>query len=105
VRSPVPGALENIASLRYRHQSITDSILNLEDRVARNTAKLDQMSYSYGEDYDDYDVMGALQPDTADVTDADIEREMEEIRQLEMRKQTLEARVSGMERDLGRLIG
>ncbi|KAF7590148.1 hypothetical protein BBP40_003218 [Aspergillus hancockii] len=102
---PVPGAQERITSLRYRHQLITDSILDLEDRVARNTAELDKMSHSYGNDYDDYETMGTLQPDVAEVTDADVEREIEEIRELEMRKRALEARVSGMERDLGGLMG
>lgn len=99
---PVAGAQEKIATLRYRHELISGSIAQLEDRVARNTAELEQMSQSYGEEYDDYD-----NPTTAtlEVTDADIEREMEEIRELERRKRALEARVSGMERDLGGLIG
>jgi chromosome segregation ATPase len=100
--SPVAGAQEKIATLRYRHELISGSIAQLEDRVARNTAELEQMSQSYGEEYGDYD-----NPTTAtlEVTDADIEREMEEIRELERRKRALEARVSGMERDLGGLIG
>lgn len=38
------------------------------------------------------------------VTDEDIERELEEIRELERRKQALENRVTGMERDLGGLM-
>ena len=68
-RSPVSGAQEKIASLRYRHQLITDSILDLEDRVARNTAELEKMSHSYGSDFDDYDSSGTLQLNIADVTD------------------------------------
>lgn len=104
-QSPVSGAQEKIASLRYRHQLITDSIVDLEDRVARNTAELEKMSRSYGGDYDDYESSGTLQPNVADVTDAEIEQEMDEIRELEKIKRTLEARVSGMERDLGGLIG
>jgi hypothetical protein len=39
------------------------------------------------------------------VTDEDIERELAEIRELERRKRTLEARVTGMDRDLGGLMG
>ena len=53
-QSPVSGAQEKIASLRYRHQLVTDSIVDLEDRVARNTAELEKMSHSYGGDYDDF---------------------------------------------------
>lgn len=63
------------------------------------------MSHSYGNEYDDYDTAPVAQPETADVTDADIEREMEEIRELERRKRVLENRVHGMERDLGELMG
>ncbi|EAW09203.1 uncharacterized protein ACLA_034060 [Aspergillus clavatus NRRL 1] len=102
---PVAGALEKIASLRYRHEIISDSVAKLENRVARNTTELEQMSHSYGDDYDDYDNTPASQADGGGVTDADIEREMEEIRELERRKRALEARVSGMERDLGGLMG
>ncbi|KAE8351480.1 DASH complex subunit Spc34 [Aspergillus coremiiformis] len=102
---PVAGAQEKIASLRYRHQLMAESILKLEGRVARNTAELEKMSHSYGDGYDDYETTGTLQPDAADITEADIEREMEEIRELERKKRTLEAHVSGMERDLGGLMG
>ncbi|KAB8236779.1 DASH complex subunit Spc34 [Aspergillus alliaceus] len=103
---PVSGAQEKIASLRYRYQLITDSILDLEDRVATNTAELEKISHSYEDDDNNDEATGRLQLDDAgSVTDADIEREMEEIRELEKRRRTLEARVSGIERDLGGLIG
>lgn len=102
--SPVAGAQEKITSLRYRHELISDSIANLDDRVARNTVELDQMRDSYGDDYDDYDTAGSLQPEAPEVTDDDIERELEEIRDLERRKRVLDARVTGMERDLGALM-
>ncbi|KAK1146639.1 hypothetical protein N8T08_002712 [Aspergillus melleus] len=102
---PVPGAQEKITSLRYRHELITESIVQLEERVAKNSTELEQMSHSYGNEYDDYDTAPAAQPETADVTDVDIEREMEEIRELERRKRVLENRVHGMERDLGELMG
>lgn len=102
--SPVAGAQEKIASLRYRHELISNSIANLDDRVTRNTAELDQMRVSYGDDYDDYDNAGSLQPEAPEVTDDDIERELEEIRDLERRKRALDARVTGMERDLGALM-
>lgn len=38
------------------------------------------------------------------VTDEDIERELEEIRELETKKHRLEDRVTGIERDLGGLM-
>lgn len=102
IYSPVAGAQEKITSLRYRHELISDSIANLDNRVARNTAELDQMRDSYGDD--DYDNTGSLQPEAPEVTDDDIERELEEIRDLERRKRALDDRVTGMERDLGALM-
>lgn len=59
--------------------------------------------------YDDDDIYDAPEhapiPETPDVTDEDIERELAEIRDLERRKRKLEERVTGMERDLGGLMG
>ncbi|RMJ24142.1 hypothetical protein PHISP_04977 [Aspergillus sp. HF37] len=101
---PVAGAQEKIASLRYRHQLISESLGQLEDRVASNTAELERMSRSYGDDYEDYDTGATLQSETVDVTDDDIEQELAEIRDLEEKKRALEDRVSGMERDLGGLM-
>jgi vacuolar-type H+-ATPase subunit I/STV1 len=63
------------------------------------------MRHSYEDDQDDFAPASVAQPEVADVTDEDIEREMAEIRDLERRKRTLEQRVAGMERDLGGLIG
>ncbi|KAF9888448.1 hypothetical protein FE257_008726 [Aspergillus nanangensis] len=101
---PVAGAQDKIANLRYRHQVISNSLLELEDRVANNTAELERMSRSYGDDYDEFHTGVESHAEVSEVTDADIEREMEEVRELERRKRALEARVSGMERDLGGLI-
>jgi vacuolar-type H+-ATPase subunit I/STV1 len=84
---------------------IAESIAQLEDRVAASTAELEQMRRSYGDNEDDYAPAPVSQPNTPDVTDEDIERELAEIRELERRKRTLEARVTGMDRDLGRLMG
>lgn len=101
--SPVIGAQDKITSLRYRHEIISGSIANLEERVARNTDELDQMRGSYGDD-DDHNNFLLSQAAIPEVTDEDIERELEEIRELERRKRAMEARVTGMERDLGGLM-
>jgi hypothetical protein len=63
------------------------------------------MSRSYDDDYEDYENTGVLHPEISDVTDADFERELGEIKDLERRKRTLETRITGMERDLGGLLG
>lgn len=102
--SPVAGAQEKISTLRYRHEIIADSVAQLEDRVATNTAELEQMRHSYDDDNDDFSLPPVSQPDVPEVTDEDIEREMAEIAELERKKRALEARVTGMDRDLGGLI-
>lgn len=91
--------------MRYRHEMITESISRLEARVAANTAELEQMRHSYGDDEDDLAQVQISQSDTLDVTDDHIERELAEIRELERRKRALEERVTGMDRDLGGLMG
>lgn len=98
------GAQEKIASLRYRHELFAGSIANLEERVAKNAAELEQMRDSYGDDIDDYDMTSSVKTETPEVTDEYIERELEEIKDLERRKRALEDRVTGMERDLGGLM-
>ncbi|EAS35132.1 uncharacterized protein CIMG_00486 [Coccidioides immitis RS] len=103
---PVAGAKEKIASLRQRYQEVSESVARLEERVSYQTEQLEQMnlSGSYRSDYYDTQQPEPVQQHTADITDEDIERELGEIRELELRKRTLENRVSGMERDLGGLL-
>lgn len=103
--SPVAGAKEKIAGLRYRHEIIADSVAQLEDRVAANAAELEQMRHYYDEDEDNFSPPPVAQSGIPDVTDEEIEREMAEIAELERKKRKLEARVTGMDRDLGGLMG
>ena len=91
--------------MRYRHNIIADSVSQLEDRVAANAAELEQMRRSYDDDEDDFSPPPVSQPNVPEITDEDIEREMAEIAELERKKRTLEARVTGMDRDLGGLMG
>jgi len=84
---------------------ISESIAHLEDRVATNTAELDEMRRCYGDDEDDFQPAPMAQLDVPEVTDEDLERELAEIRDLELRKRAMQERVTGMERDLGGLIG
>ncbi|KAL5337543.1 DASH complex subunit Spc34 [Aspergillus crustosus] len=101
----VDGAQDKIASLRYRYQLISESIMELEQRVARNTAELESMSRFYDDDYDGMDHAGLMNSEMPGVTDADLEREAEEIHELESKKRSLEDRVNGMGRDFGGLLG
>lgn len=78
----------------------------LEDRVAKNTAELEQMRHSYDDDdEDDFSPPPVSQPDIPEITDEDLEREMAEIAELERKKRALEARVTGMDRDYEGLVG
>lgn len=101
--SPIAGAAEKISTLRYRYQEVSDSIAQLEARVAKNAAQLERLNRSYGDPDDDREPFEIRQPDTVDITDEDIERELDEIHELEQKKRVLEDRVTGLERDLGGL--
>lgn len=73
--------------------------------MAEQAAELEKMNYSesYGNDYYEHDMAPAQEP-VLNVTDEDIQRELDEIKQLDAKKRRLESRVTGMERDLGGLL-
>lgn len=102
IYSPVAGAAERISDLRYRYSEISESLVQLEARVAGNAAELERMNEAY--DRDNEIEFPEPQQHEMHVTDEDIERELEEIRDLERKKQRLEDRVTGIERDLGGLM-
>ena len=103
--SPVTGAKERIATLRYRYEVVSASLASLDERVARNTAELESMRRSYHDNEDYRGTPSAQpQPEVLDISDDDIARELGEIRDLESRKRALEERVSEMEKDLGGLM-
>ncbi|KAM5442444.1 hypothetical protein MferCBS31731_002322 [Microsporum ferrugineum] len=104
---PVAGAKEKIASIRSRHREITDSLDPLEKRVADQAAELERMNISQYNDSDYHygpESADMTKSEAVEVTDEDIERELEAIRELEAKKRRLESRVTGMERDLGGLL-
>jgi predicted RNase H-like nuclease (RuvC/YqgF family) len=91
--------MQKIANLRYRHGELSESIASLETRVAEQAAQLEQMNYKVEEDVE---IESYARP--VEVTDEDLERELEEIRELELRKQMMEERVRAMEGDIGGLL-
>jgi predicted nucleic acid-binding Zn-ribbon protein len=102
--------MEKINSLRARHEQLTTSIDRYEARIAKQTTQLDRMNRrdtheEEDEPYDDPDD-GEVQtlPEQVPITAEDIEREEEELRELEKKKRGLLDRVSSMERDLGGLL-
>ncbi|EMC95518.1 hypothetical protein BAUCODRAFT_122834 [Baudoinia panamericana UAMH 10762] len=109
---PIAGATERISVLRQRHQQLAASIAHYQDRVTRNAQELQLMTrpgsrggYAAEGDAGDQDVEGEFATEKVDIaTKLDLEREEEEVRELERKKKALEDRVTGMERDLGGLI-
>ena len=110
--SPIDGAPEKIVSLRSRYEQLNSSIARYESKVSKQMAQLARMNRHKDGDVDDDDDTEALEDEDVNaiegqgeihVTEEDIRRENDEIRELEKKKQQLEERVKEMERDLGGL--
>ncbi|KAF2687892.1 DASH complex, subunit Spc34 [Lentithecium fluviatile CBS 122367] len=100
---PITGAQDRIAAMRQRHGRLEASIEYYESRIAEQTEQLSRLNRSRG--YDD------VEPDEVRVetvapimTDEDLRREEEEVRQLERKKKGLEDRVSSMGRDISGVL-
>jgi chromosome segregation ATPase len=102
--SPIAGTAEQIAALRSRYQLVSESIAQLEARVAENAIELERLSRLYDDDDGDDEAFEEPRLEGMEVTDEAIEQELKDIRELEQRKQALEGRVTEMERDLGGLL-
>ncbi|KAF2088428.1 DASH complex, subunit Spc34 [Saccharata proteae CBS 121410] len=101
---PVAGAAAKIASLRQRHARLTSSIEEYEYRVAEQQAELSRMNKPRDFEDDDAEPIPEEVPDEVLLTADDLAREEEEIRELERKKRTLEARVSSMSRDISGVL-
>jgi DASH complex subunit Spc34 len=107
--SPVAGATEKIASLRNRYRQIGESVALHGEKVSKQQSKLERMNkssdFSQSQDEEeDYGKGGAHQAAEPTVTEEDLRLEEQEIKELELKKRTLEERVTGMEKDLGGLL-
>ncbi|EXJ94633.1 hypothetical protein A1O1_03029 [Capronia coronata CBS 617.96] len=104
----VAGADDKIQVLHNRYGQISASISALEERVYEQQSLLERRNK--GQNHDEEWEANALekQPDNKDkfvgLTDQDFQFEEDEIKELEARKRALEARVSGIEKDLGGLL-
>ncbi|KAI4208718.1 MAG: hypothetical protein LQ348_000039 [Seirophora lacunosa] len=114
---PDPSSLppqEKISSLHSRFNQLTASVTRYENRVSKNATQLAKLNRSGDDrDADDEHLDRGASPDLESgerkfsempITAEQLEREEQEVRELERRKQNLEERVSGMERDLGGLL-
>lgn len=112
VPSPMPGANDRIATLRRRHQQLAANISHYETRVAEQTRELQALNrptsrsgFSDTEaDDEDQATTGDAAEASIPLTKEDLEREEQEVRELEAKKKGLEDRVEGMGRDLGGLL-
>ncbi|KAK7180190.1 hypothetical protein DPSP01_012050 [Paraphaeosphaeria sporulosa] len=94
---PIPGAHDRIASLRQRHGRLEASIEYYESRIAEQAAQLSKLNRS--REYVEHE------PEEVEnvahvMTEEDLRREEEEVRQLERRKRGLEDHVNSMGRDI-----
>lgn len=109
----MPGARDRISSLRSRFDQLTASVTRYEARVSKQAAQLAKRNRrgNPNDDGDDTCLEELTYPTSEDrpvnempITVEDLEREEQEIRELERKKRTLEDRLSGMEKDLGGLL-
>jgi hypothetical protein len=100
----VAGAKDKIKALHNRHKEIASSIDVLEDKVARQQSLVERKASTAG--IDDEEIMEDTRPQDTEplFTEADLLAAEDEIRELEAKKQALEDRVSGIDRDLGGLL-
>ncbi|KAI5295096.1 hypothetical protein KEM52_002375 [Ascosphaera acerosa] len=106
---PVPGAQEQIEVLRAQYAALAESLRKLEEEVELQAGELESRMrlnvarYDYAMD----DEMEIDEPEEAQeeavvaVTDEDIRRELEAVRELEMRKAALERRMSDIDQMIG----
>jgi chromosome segregation ATPase len=97
----VDGATDRIASIRRRYEQISMSIEDYQQRLSFQQSRLDQ--YQNGSSYGVSDKEHNAET-TPSYTEEDIEAEEAEVAELEAKKKALEARVAGMEKDLGGLL-
>lgn len=101
--SPIPGTADKIAALRQRHRRLEASLRHYEAQVAEQTSQLGKLTRSrnYGSDYEgEDDAVVEDAPAVEEFSVEDMQREEEEIRELERKKRGLEERVSNMEKDI-----
>ncbi|KAI4175875.1 MAG: hypothetical protein LQ343_001489 [Gyalolechia ehrenbergii] len=96
-----------------RFNQLTASIDRYENRVSKQTVQLSKVTRRGGSNEESYttspeepsDILPRNgKPDELRISAEDLEKEEQDVRELERKKQTLEERVSGMERDLGGLL-
>ncbi|KAI9827081.1 MAG: hypothetical protein M1826_006445 [Phylliscum demangeonii] len=102
---PNPRAAGKISSCRLRYHQLSSSLRYYEATVENRSARLLQADSLSDEKLQNARRRGNIsEADLDEITEQDLKREEEEVRELEKRKRALEERVSRMEQDLGGLL-
>ncbi|PSR80989.1 DASH complex subunit Spc34 [Coniella lustricola] len=101
---PLPGALERIPAIKQRWSSQAATLSYYEGKVAEQSERLGRMNKmdidsDQPQDYQGHDfVLDSL------MTEEDLRREEEEVKDLEKKKRELQQRLRAMDKDLGGLL-
>jgi hypothetical protein len=106
VSSPIPDAMDKISLLRHRHQRLMESIDHYESVVDDQQSQLKQLHRPRDEDgdgdepEDPDDEESDRGPGDFVMSEEEMKKEEEEIRELERKKMILEDRVSSLGKDI-----
>lgn len=111
---PLPGALERIPELRQKWANQSNTLAYYEAKVAEQAERLVRMNKrpddfgdedeeeNVGEDADADPVNNGIMDSL--MTEEDLRREEEEVRELDKKKKELQERLRAMDKDLGGLL-
>lgn len=96
-----PGTMDRIAALRQRHDKISTSIRSYEGQISQQQSSMNRFNTGSVEEDVAFDANDEIR---MIFNEQDLAAEDAAIKELEAKKKALEARVAGMERDLGGLM-
>ncbi|RYP57461.1 hypothetical protein DL769_009466 [Monosporascus sp. CRB-8-3] len=102
---PLPGALERIPAQRSKYAHSRSTLAYYEAKVSEQAEALGRMNKDHWMDDDEDEDAGDGPNDGEEIiTEEDLKREEDEVRELEKKKKELQARLRAMEKDLGGLM-
>jgi len=100
---PLPGALERIPAQRQKHHQLNSTLAYYEAKIAEQQEALEKLNLDrWADDEDDEEKPGEEIRNA--VTEDDLRREEDEVRELDRRKKDLQERLRAMDSDLGGLL-
>jgi hypothetical protein len=101
---PLPGALERIPIQRAKYVQHLNTLAYYEARVAEQAETLGRMNKDIWMDEDEAEEGGDHEDEESEVlTENDLKREEEEVRELDKKKRELQDRLRAIEKDIGGL--